>query len=62
MVVGQELDVANVKNHVQSQLKTCVFEDLGGAGLLGGESGDQAGVREAGEGFDVVGVPSTERC
>jgi hypothetical protein len=31
VVVGQELDVADIENHVQSQLETGVFEDLGGA-------------------------------
>jgi hypothetical protein len=47
---------------VQCELETCVFENLGSARLLGRERWDEASVREAGEGFYVVGVPSANLC
>jgi hypothetical protein len=48
VVIRQELDVANVENHVQCELEASVLEDLGGARLLRGKSRDQASVGEAG--------------
>lgn len=58
MIVGQELDVANVEDHVQRELGAGCFQDEGSALLLGGERGNQTCVREAGKGADVVWVPS----
>lgn len=56
--VGEELDVADFEDHVQSKLETCVFEDLGGFELGGRQRRDDAGVGETGERFDIVRIPS----
>lgn len=56
--VGDELDVADVEDHVQGEALAGLLEDFDGFELLGRERGDDAGVGEAGERADVVGVPS----
>lgn len=56
--VGEELDIANVKNHVQGEAVAGGLEDLESLDLGGGEGWDDALVREAGQRADVVGVPS----
>lgn len=56
--VGDELNVADVKDHVQGEALAGLFEDFDGFELGGGERGDDAGVGEAGERANVVGVPS----
>jgi hypothetical protein len=56
--VGDELDVADFEDHVESETLAGGFEDLESLFLGVGERGDEARVREAGEGADVVGVPS----
>lgn len=42
VVVGKELDITDLKNHVQRQPHAGVFEDLNSALLLLGESGDES--------------------
>lgn len=55
--VAEELDVADLEDHVQGQAHASLFQHGGGV-LLGGREGwDLAGGAEAGEGFDVVRVP-----
>ena len=58
--IGEELDVADFENHVEGKAETGCFEDGGCFFLGGGERGDDAGGGEAGEGADVIGVPSVE--
>lgn len=58
VVVGQELDVANVENHVQREALGRLFKDGGGALLGVGERRDEPRVREARQRADVVGIPS----
>lgn len=41
VVVGQELDITNLENHVQRQPHAGVFEDLDSTLLLLGKSGDE---------------------
>jgi len=60
MVVGQELDIAHVQNHVQRMLLACLLENGNGAFLGLGKSGDETCVREAGQGTDKVGVESVD--
>lgn len=55
--VGQELDVADVEDHVQREAVAGGLEDLEGLQLGGGQGWDDALVGEAGQGADVVGVP-----
>ena len=61
VVVGQELDVADVEDHVEGQPLTGFLQDGGGFFLRSGERRDEAGGGETGEGADVVGVPSEAR-
>lgn len=56
--VGQELDIADFEDHVQGQALACVLEHVDGFELSGREGRDDAVVGEAGEGADVVWVPS----
>lgn len=55
--VAQELDIANLKNHVQRQPLARLLKNLHSPQLLLAERRNQALVREAGEGLDVVGIP-----
>ena len=48
MVIGEELDVTDVKNHMKSVLDAGRFKNFGSTLLFGGESGDQTGIGEAG--------------
>ena len=58
VLVGEPLNVADVEDHVQAEAHASFFQ-YGEGGLLGGGEGwDPAGVGEAGEGADEVGVPS----
>lgn len=57
MRVGDKLDVTDVKDHVECEALAGLLENFDGFELLGGERGDDAGVGEAGERADVVGVP-----
>jgi len=57
MLVRQNLDVADIEDHMQGEFEAGVFEDLGGAELGRGERWNQARVREAGKGFYVVRIP-----
>ena len=54
--VAEELDVADLQDHVQRQPQARVLEDLDGALLDVGERRDQTGLGEAGQRFDVVRV------
>lgn len=56
--VGDELDVADIEDHVEGEALAGLLEDFDGFELLGGERGDDAGVGEARERADVVGIPS----
>ncbi len=56
--VGQELNIADIEDHVQRQPVARLLEDVGGFELGGAKGRDDAFVGEAGEGADVVGVPS----
>lgn len=56
--VGDELDIADVEDHVQGQTLGGFFQNAEGFLLAVGEGGDDALVGEAREGADVVGVPS----
>lgn len=58
VVVGQELDVANVKDHVQREALARLFQDRSGVLLGVRERRDEACVGEARQRADVVGVPS----
>lgn len=55
--VAEELDVADLEDHVQRQAHAGFFQHGGGVLLGFGERRDDAGVAKAREGFDVVGVP-----
>ena len=56
LAVAEELDVADLEDHVEGLAETDLLDQGDGFGLLGGERGDQAGGREAGERGDEVGV------
>jgi hypothetical protein len=55
--VREELDIANLEDHVQRQAHARVFKHLRGFDLCGRQRRDLANVAVAGEGLDVVGVP-----
>lgn len=55
--IAEELDVADLEDHVQRQAHAGLFQHGGGVLLCFGEGRDDAGVAEAREGFHVVGVP-----
>jgi len=55
--VAEELDVADLEDHVQRQAHAGLFQHGGGVLLRFGERWDDAGVAEACQGFHVVGVP-----
>jgi len=55
--VAEELDVADLEDHVQRQAHAGFFQHGGGVLLCLGEGRDDAGVAEARERFHVVGVP-----
>ena len=57
VLVTQPLDVADVEDHVQAKPHARIFEDLEGFRLGGRERRDAAGVGEAGQRADVVGIP-----
>lgn len=57
MLIGKELDVANLKDHVQRQTQASIFENLDGFLLGIRKRRNDAFVREAGERTDVVRVP-----
>lgn len=61
VVVGQELDVTNVQDHVQSEAQAGLVKDGSGAELLGRKRRDDALVAEAGQGLDVVWIPPNSR-
>ena len=56
--VGQELDIADIKDHVQRQPAPRLLEDVGGFALGGREGRDEPFIGESGEGTDEVGIPS----
>ena len=58
MGVGDELDIANVEDHVEGEALAGLLEDFNGFELGRGEWGDDASGGEAAERADVVGVPS----
>jgi hypothetical protein len=58
MRIGQELDIANIENHVQRETLAGFFKNLQGLVLCWGQRGDDSCVTEAAEGTDVVWVPS----
>ena len=62
MGISQELDIADLEDHVQGETLAGLFEDVCCGELGGGELGDEAGGGEAGEGADEVGVPSVGGC
>lgn len=55
--VGQELDVANLEDHVEGETVAGCLQHGKSFLLLGRERGNDACVGEAGQGSDVVGVP-----
>lgn len=59
--VGQELDVADLEDHVEGEAVAGCLENGQSFQLLCGESRDDARVGESGQRADVVGVPP-ERC
>ncbi len=58
VLVVQELDLADLHDHVHLQAGAGCFDDVGGFELGGGEGGDEAGGGEAGRGAEEVGVES----
>lgn len=58
MVVGKELDIAYIENHVQRKLLACLFKDSNGAFLCFGKRRDLTRVRETGQRTDKVGIES----
>lgn len=56
--VGEELDVADFKGHVQSEPGAGFLEDSQRFLLSSRQGRDYAGIGEAGKGLDVVWVPS----
>jgi hypothetical protein len=52
----EELDIAELKNHVQANFHASILQDLKGIELLRRQRGNFAGVREALERLDEVGV------
>lgn len=58
VLVMQELDLADLHDHVHLEAGAGSFEDLGGFELGGGERGNEAHVGEAGCGAEKVGVES----
>ncbi len=58
VLVVQELDLADLHDHVHLQAGAGCFDDVGGFELGGGEGGDEAGRGEAGRGAEEVGVES----
>lgn len=59
--VGQELDVADLEDHVEGEAVAGCLEHGQSFLLLCGERGNNARIGEAGQRADVVGVPS-KRC
>lgn len=57
MRIRQELNIAHIKHHVQTQPVAGFLQDGQGFILRSGEGRDDAGVGEAGQRADVVGVP-----
>lgn len=55
--VAEELDVADLEDHVQRQAHAGLLQHGGGVLLRVRQRRDDAGVAEAREGFHVVGVP-----
>ena len=55
--VGQELNIAHLKNHMQRQAHARILKNLRSLNLSGRKRRDLALVAVAGEGFDVVRVP-----
>lgn len=58
VVVGEELYVADGKDHMKWKNHARLLEDVGGDDLGGGEWEEEAGGGEAGWGGDVVRIPS----
>jgi hypothetical protein len=58
VVVGQELNISHVQNHVQSKAQAHLVENRSRPLLLWRQSRDEALVTEACQGLDVVWVPS----
>lgn len=56
VLVVQELDLADLHDHVHLQAGAGCFDDVGGFELGGGEGGNEAGGGEAGRGAEEVGV------
>ena len=54
--IGEELDVADFKDHVQRETEAGLFEDRDGFFLLGGEGRDEAFGGEASERAEEVWV------
>ena len=58
MRIGQELDIAHLEHHMQGQALTHFLQHIRRFELGGGERWDESRGGKAGEGADVVGVPS----
>ncbi len=58
MLIRQELNVANFKDHVQCKTIASLFKNVRRFKLLGRQWRYQASVRETSKGFDKVGIPS----
>ena len=56
MCIGQELDIANLEDHVQRQLGAGVFQYLGGVLLLFRQGRDESRVAEARQAADEVWI------
>ena len=57
VVVRQELDVADIQDHVKSETQAGLVEDSSSTNLLRRERRDDALVAKARKGFDIVWVP-----
>lgn len=57
MVVGEELDITNIQDHVKSKAQAGLVEDASSANLLRRERRNETLVAETGQGLDVVWVP-----
>lgn len=61
MRVSQELDIADIQDHVKRESVTGILEDLDSVELGIAERGNDARVGETGQRADVVRVPSERK-
>lgn len=58
--VGEELDVTNIKNHVEGETEAGGLKDFHGLDLLWRKWWNDACVGETAKGLNIVGIPSKE--